>query len=248
MFATLATALFLSAPPAPDTSAARIADDTTILAADDMEGREVGTPGYDRAASYVAARMADIGLAPGDDDGDYRLPMALVRTGKADVAPTVTIGGKTYSHGSDALIQSDPALAAGSRDYRLVFVGDGYDVPEFGGTPYGDVDVAGKIAIVAPYQVEGGPPDVMAHLQQALSQIVADKGAKGVLFLLPPTLPEGVWEQILSGSDSEEGALLLSDDDGRPYSAIDGLDVFMMLKGEANAELFAGSATRFSKS
>ncbi|MGB1040370.1 MAG: M20/M25/M40 family metallo-hydrolase [Flavobacteriales bacterium] len=45
--------------------------DVTVLADDDMEGREVGTEGEIKAANYIAKRMKENGLSPKGDDGTY---------------------------------------------------------------------------------------------------------------------------------------------------------------------------------
>lgn len=44
---------------------------TAALSGDDMEGRDTGSPGYDRAAAYVAERFRSAGLAPAGDNGTY---------------------------------------------------------------------------------------------------------------------------------------------------------------------------------
>ena len=44
---------------------------TKALSGDDMEGRDTGSPGYDRAAAYVADRFARAGLRPAGDDGSW---------------------------------------------------------------------------------------------------------------------------------------------------------------------------------
>lgn len=41
------------------------------LAADDLAGRATGTPGFKKAADYVAAHFAEFGLEPVGDDGTY---------------------------------------------------------------------------------------------------------------------------------------------------------------------------------
>ncbi len=47
--------------------------DVVTLSADDMEGRETGTPGEKKAAGYIAKRMEEIGLTPrGVFDGYYQ--------------------------------------------------------------------------------------------------------------------------------------------------------------------------------
>ncbi|MBK6910903.1 MAG: hypothetical protein IPH10_08245 [bacterium] len=52
----------LSLFAAPDV--AQLRKDVGVLAADALEGRGIGTKGLDSAASYIAQRMAQIGLDP----------------------------------------------------------------------------------------------------------------------------------------------------------------------------------------
>ena len=88
-----------AAPQSDDPAAQRIAADLRRLADDDMAGRETGTPGFERAAAFVAARMADAGLEPAGDDGTWfqRVPLltgtplreGVTATGLLDIAPTV---------------------------------------------------------------------------------------------------------------------------------------------------------------
>lgn len=44
---------------------------TRALSGDDMEGRDTGSAGYDRAAAYVAERFGGAGLQPAGDGGTY---------------------------------------------------------------------------------------------------------------------------------------------------------------------------------
>ena len=51
----------------------KVTMDVVTLSADDMEGRETGTPGEKKAAGYIAKRMKDIGLIPkGSFDSYYQ--------------------------------------------------------------------------------------------------------------------------------------------------------------------------------
>ncbi|HET6969558.1 MAG TPA: M28 family peptidase [Phenylobacterium sp.] len=77
----------------PDTRAWwRIAE---ALSSDAMEGRDIGSPGHQRAQAWVAARFKAAGLKPAGDDGTYfqSFPVHESRLDLADV--TVTRGGKT---------------------------------------------------------------------------------------------------------------------------------------------------------
>ena len=69
-----------SAAPAEDDLAARGATwwrHVQILAADDMQGRGTGTPGYDKAADYVIGQFQALGLKPAGVEG-YKQPIAFV--------------------------------------------------------------------------------------------------------------------------------------------------------------------------
>ena len=57
---------------------------TGDLSSDAMEGRDTGAPGYDRAAKYVAAKFATLGLKPAGENGGWyqTLPLKEVRVEK----------------------------------------------------------------------------------------------------------------------------------------------------------------------
>lgn len=54
--------------------------DMRILAADDMDGRESGTEGAERARAYITERYEEIGIAPGF--GDYQHAFSYQRDGE----------------------------------------------------------------------------------------------------------------------------------------------------------------------
>lgn len=70
MIACAALALCACAS-APDAQTAAWWRTTADLSGDDMEGRDTGSPGYDRAAAYVADRFERAGLTPAGDNGTY---------------------------------------------------------------------------------------------------------------------------------------------------------------------------------
>lgn len=55
--------------PAIDARTAAWWSTTGALSGDDMQGRDTGSPGYDRAAAYVADRFATAGLKPAGETG-----------------------------------------------------------------------------------------------------------------------------------------------------------------------------------
>jgi Zn-dependent M28 family amino/carboxypeptidase len=50
---------------------------TGALSGDEMEGRDTGSAGYDRAAAYTADRFERAGLRPAGEDGSYFQPIAF---------------------------------------------------------------------------------------------------------------------------------------------------------------------------
>ncbi len=51
-----------------------------IVAHDSMQGREVGTPGMQRATDYIVRELQRLGLRPGGDDGTFLDRVELART------------------------------------------------------------------------------------------------------------------------------------------------------------------------
>lgn len=72
LFATIvACALTACASPQIDAQTAAWWRTTEALSNDAMEGRDTGSPGYDRAAAYVADRFEQAGLTPAGDNGTF---------------------------------------------------------------------------------------------------------------------------------------------------------------------------------
>ncbi|MBM4060846.1 MAG: M20/M25/M40 family metallo-hydrolase, partial [Planctomycetes bacterium] len=59
------------ARPAPAFDGARMLADVQWLAADERQGRGVGTEGLTAARDWIAARLGELGLEPGGDDGTF---------------------------------------------------------------------------------------------------------------------------------------------------------------------------------
>lgn len=62
MFGPGETAPPVAAAPAPSAMHAQLLQDVRILAADDMEGRDTGAPGGERARNYIVGRLEGLGV------------------------------------------------------------------------------------------------------------------------------------------------------------------------------------------
>src|SRR5688500_290839 len=73
-----------------------IRDITTTLSSKEFEGRGTAQPGGDKAASYLAARFAKLGLKPGGDNGSY-LQSIKFRSAQVLAGSSVKIGDVALS-------------------------------------------------------------------------------------------------------------------------------------------------------
>lgn len=141
---------------------------TTALSSDAMEGRDTGSPGYDRAAALVAKRLAAAGLTPVGDAGTWmqRVPMAERSIAAADIR----VGGRPLRFLHDLTVNAAniPAAIDAPLAYR------GY----CGADALGDV--RGKLVICHATRKPGlpGDGDRMAALRAG--------GAAGIVAIADP--------------------------------------------------------------
>jgi hypothetical protein len=162
-----------------------------FLADDQLEGRNVGTAGFEKAVEYVEGQFEAIGLNPAGING-FRQPvnlesrqlvpaessLALVRDGRE--TPLVI--------GQDASVSARGELD-GSLEAPMVFVGYGLSIPEAGWDDFAGLDLRGKIAVY----VNAFPPvtvsdNVRSHVNNATERWLALKraGAIGVATMSAP--------------------------------------------------------------
>lgn len=153
-----------------------------FLASDLLEGRNVPSRGYDTAALYIASHLAEWGLKPGGStektDGPlqpYLMPMeltsrsAIAESSKASILTPGRVG-RGGSSGPVALeYGKDWTAPAGGRGAPpiqsfdvtapMVFAVNGYVIHKQKVNPYENLDVKGKIIVVA------GMPREIAAMQ-----------------------------------------------------------------------------------
>jgi hypothetical protein len=129
-------------------SSAWLLDQVKALAADDMEGREAGTAGADRAADFLARGFREARLSPGGDGGTF-LQRFTVPTGiKLGTPTTLMLLGepaRPLTLGVDfaPLAVSDNGAVTGD----VVFVGYGITAPDLSYDDYAGLDVRDKIVL-----------------------------------------------------------------------------------------------------
>jgi hypothetical protein len=132
-----------------------------FLASDQLEGRNLPSRGFDTAALYVAANLAQWGLTPmGSASGTngplqpYFMPFELVskQVLGADSKATVTGSPKDFVYGKDWVVgagRGSLPLDAFDVTANAVFAGNGYVVNKTKVNPFEGLDVKGKIVVVA---------------------------------------------------------------------------------------------------
>lgn len=218
--------------------------DVRILAADDMEGREAGTRGHERAAGYVAGRFASLGLQPAGDDGTYFQSVPMRRYAPAEDGNALSIEGMgELQMFEDYYVEGTAQQQSGSFTAPLVFIGYGLDLP--GRDDFADVDLEGAVAI----RVYGGPSGLdteeSAHYRSTLNQRLSDRGAVGVLLLSTPMLEQAyAWERLIDRS-SHGSSMTWIGPDGRANSVGPNILASGALSPALSRDLLEGQAFDF---
>jgi hypothetical protein len=163
----------------------QLAWDLAFLASDDLRGRNTPSPGFDVAADYITKRLAAAGLTPAGDAGSYRQHYELREMHLDTDAASITIGTQTFAFGRDFIMRSFAGPISG--ELPVVYVADGWVIPERKIDPYAGVDVRGKVVLAH------GPRSARDVGVQQVGRVAvgaetpfaaaAQRGALGILFI-----------------------------------------------------------------
>ncbi|WP_187471107.1 M28 family metallopeptidase [Luteimonas viscosa] len=233
-------------PPPNDTPAGqRIEADVRALADDAMEGRETGTPGFDRAAEYVAGRYAEIGLTPAGDDGTFFQPVPLLRATVLDDGASLEIvrGGRRtgLEYRGQFLPMPNHNAPEATLEAPAAFVGQAVHAPELGHDDFAGVDLRGAIAVMF-----GGAPASFGNTHRAFHSSmreklrnVVERGAVGVVYV--NTADDEVrhpWARAVQNAGKP--SMRLRDAGGRGIDTWPQLQAGAVVSAAAADELFAG--------
>jgi hypothetical protein len=126
-------------------TAEQLARDVEFLSSDELLGRNTPSPGFDRAAAYVAERLERAGLTPLGDDGTYFQHYDLREATADTTAAYIEVGERRFRHGEDFVFRS--FVGPLSDTLRVVYVGHGLTIPSRGIDPYAGLDVRGKLVL-----------------------------------------------------------------------------------------------------
>ncbi len=225
----------------PAVVAANMQEHMAYLASDELEGREPGTPGYDAAANYVAEQFAEIGLAPGADDGGYFQPVTLRNFQAAEDGRSLEIASApALVAGQDYVVGASAQRTQSSVQAPVVFVGYGIVAEEAGINDYEGMDVEGKI-IAALY---GAPDDLDSELQAHLgstsvkAQEAEKRGAIGAVWLYTPAFSQRFGFERMAAYANRASMTWVSPD-GQANSAAPDIRVSAVMSIEGARKLFS---------
>jgi len=202
--------------PASEAAANQITDEymREILAeisSDAYEGRGPASAGDAKARAYLVARMRELGLEPGGEDGSYEQPFDLV--GVNTLQPeTWTFQGNgdslTLQQWEQFMINSDiQDEHAQVRGAEVVFVGYGIQAPEYDWDDFKGADLKGKVLLIMNNDPDWDP-DLFAGETRLWYgrwdykyQKAAEQGASGAI-IIHTTPSAGYPFQVLQTSNT----------------------------------------------
>lgn len=232
-------------PPLPeDPAQRRIAEDVRTLASDAFEGREAGTPGYDKAADYVAGRFAAIGLAPaGEGNGWFqRVPLLKATREEAGAALVVARNGREIAlrFRDQYLPGLNYTAAEHALEAEAVFVGQAVHAPDLKYDDFAGLDLRGRIAVVftgAPARFDNDRRAFYSAMQ-VKQQALVERGAVGMVVVNTPEYEaSSPWAQ--TAGDWARPGMRLRDADGAPIDAFPELRATARVAASAADLIFA---------
>jgi Zn-dependent M28 family amino/carboxypeptidase len=216
-----------------------------FLADDRLEGRGMGSAGFEQAAKYMAQQFEAAGLAPAGSYG-FQQPIGfdVVQIDQPQSSLALLRDGNVepLKLGQDAVIGVS-AHTADHLEAAAVFAGYGLSVPEMKFDDLGGQNVRGKIVVY----LSGGPADmpgpVKAHYQsgEERSKALLKAGAVGTISLQNPRSAEVPWSRTASQS------LLPRMQLSNPGAAVPSLAISITFNNAHAQMLFAGSGHSFDE-
>ena len=137
-----------------------------FLADDRLEGRNVGSKGFETAADYVTSQFEQAGLTPGAS-GSYSQPVEFSKVTLDEAASRLELlrdgMAVRITPGDEALLGAPPKTS--NVEAPLVFAGYGLNIPEAGFNDLKEKALDGAVAVI----LQGGPANIAGNLRSHYS-------------------------------------------------------------------------------
>ena len=219
----------------------------SVLADDRLEGRGLGSAGYDGALAHVETTLKSYGLQPAGEQGGFRQRVPLRNSIVTEGASSMTVRSgaktKTLTYAKDYLLGADLLRSEVSiADAPVAFVGYGVSAPALGYDDYAaGVDVKGKVVAYL-----SGAPAMLPSNERAYYSSgtvkeaeAAKRGAIGTISFTSPEDPRFRWD--VSVATSKQGGFAWIDAQGNPNRGDASLRGSASLNHSGVEALFAGA-------
>ncbi len=217
-----------------------------VLADDNMEGRETGSRGLERASAYVVDQLKKDGLQPAGSKGYYQ-PVKLVSREIDESASSMELIRDSKIQfvklGEDAMFSTRVDLAP-ETEAPLVFVGYGLNVPEKNYDDYSGVNVKGKVAVIFSGSPEDMPAPLASHYQSSTERAkeLRKAGAIGFITIPNPAAMDIPWSRMTLAR--KRPSMSLADP---MFNDWKGIGLAVTWNPEFAEELFEGSGHTFAE-
>ena len=211
-----------------------------VLAADNMEGRETGSPGLRKAQEFVVEQLKRAGLEP-VGSASYYQPVRLESRQIIESESSLSLIHKEevepLALGEDAIFSTRVDLAR-SVDAPLVFAGYGLTIPELGHDDLSGLNLRDKVVVIFPGAPADIPGALASHYQSAGERWKALRkaGAVGVITILNPAAMDIPWSRISTNRAHPSMALK-----GAEFDETSGEELAVTFNPEKAQKLFEGS-------
>src|SRR5712671_4613330 len=218
-----------------------------IVADDNMEGRETGSPGLRKAEAYAVEQLKHAGLEPAGTNGFYQNLKFEQRTidEKNSFAFLTSEGEPTpVSLGTDAYFTTRVEGSDQELNTQLVFAGNGLQVPENNLDELAGLDLNGKIVVYLAGSPSTVPGSLAAHyggIGQRWKRY-AERGAIGIIAIPNPASMDIPWSRM--SLNRAHPSMDLADAE---FNEVGGLKTAMVFNPESAERLFAGSGHTFEE-
>ncbi len=211
-----------------------------ILAADNMEGRETGSPGLRKAQEFVVEQLKHAGLEPVGSASYYqpvRFESRQIVEQESNLALVHNGQVEPLTLGDDAIFSTRVDLAP-TVDAPLVFAGYGLTIPELGHDDLSGLDLRDKVVVIFPGAPSEIPGALASHYQSAGERwkTLRKAGAVGVITILNPAAMDIPWSRISANRAHPSMALK-----GAEFDETSGEKLAVTFNPEKAQKLFEGS-------
>ncbi len=223
----------------------------TFLSDDLLEGRDIGSRGFNIGSKYMETQFMSLGLKPGVGGTNFVQKVPLVKASVNEKGSSFTISGPEGEQpliwGKDFLLNAYFPNSASNVKAPLVFVGYGISAPELKYDDYAGIDVRGKIVVYMNDAPTSWPSNERAYLTTADAKYseALKRGAVGVVTFNLPSNKRFNWDGAVRRSGS--GSYKWVGENGTPGNSYPELKAVGTFNNQSLGKLFSHSPVSIEK-